>query len=483
MQPIRLNTKKMDRATRVSLVLAVLIHAAGWAAFREYLPGIRDHVFILLASDEIILDLEIGETYAVLPAAPRFAAFLVADEDRYDPDRFQPGAEKERPSEPAAEAAPVIAIRPDADMALPLDADFRVARVTATGWDRQTLLADPNVRITAGTTDLPAPSASKGSPVPAIAEERFVPSSQTPIMAEARPGALNMLEAATITAGESLDNPAGEESGIDFAMIRETPIMARRVVPDNPDAPFPEALVMTPPAAPAAGAKISHWLVEEERFDPREKETTVGQERNPLPPDADLGPARLLLAISGQATGPQPETQSQIANMQETRRRPPMREISETNPENALPPPLIIEESEPEPEPESEPEPEPEIEPEPEPEAESEPEEEAAPEPPDSASDAGEVMDTGKSISITRGYAAIYPERSRRRGETGTVVVSVEIDAEGRLSDIWVERSSGFPALDQAALDAFVGVRFRPAIRDGRPEVMVMEFPFEFVLH
>ena len=62
-----------------------------------------------------------------------------------------------------------------------------------------------------------------------------------------------------------------------------------------------------------------------------------------------------------------------------------------------------------------------------------------------------------------------YPMDSRRAREQGTVVLSVLLSTDGRVSDISVARSSGFSRLDRAALDAVRGWRWSPVVRDGNP--------------
>lgn len=44
-----------------------------------------------------------------------------------------------------------------------------------------------------------------------------------------------------------------------------------------------------------------------------------------------------------------------------------------------------------------------------------------------------------------------YPDEARRRGLSGSLVLSVRLDAEGRVQDIAIAQSSGEPVLDQAA--------------------------------
>nr|WP_281419514.1 energy transducer TonB [Falsiroseomonas tokyonensis] len=62
-----------------------------------------------------------------------------------------------------------------------------------------------------------------------------------------------------------------------------------------------------------------------------------------------------------------------------------------------------------------------------------------------------------------------YPYASRLRNERGRVTLRVEIDATGRVVDVQVLTSAGFPALDESAIRAVRGWRFEPAQRDGVP--------------
>lgn len=61
-----------------------------------------------------------------------------------------------------------------------------------------------------------------------------------------------------------------------------------------------------------------------------------------------------------------------------------------------------------------------------------------------------------------------YPSRAVRSGHQGLVVVDLEIDPDGRATRVTVERSSGFPLLDNAAIAAARQARYHPALQDGR---------------
>jgi periplasmic protein TonB len=62
-----------------------------------------------------------------------------------------------------------------------------------------------------------------------------------------------------------------------------------------------------------------------------------------------------------------------------------------------------------------------------------------------------------------------FPLLSRRAHESGEVVLRIVVDASGQLKDAWVQKSSGFARIDQAALQDIRSARFMPYVEDGRP--------------
>jgi protein TonB len=56
-----------------------------------------------------------------------------------------------------------------------------------------------------------------------------------------------------------------------------------------------------------------------------------------------------------------------------------------------------------------------------------------------------------------------YPPASRRAGEQGTVRLKVLVDTNGRPSNVTVSQSSGFPRLDEAAIQAVKKWKFEAA--------------------
>ncbi len=76
-----------------------------------------------------------------------------------------------------------------------------------------------------------------------------------------------------------------------------------------------------------------------------------------------------------------------------------------------------------------------------------------------------------------------YPAVSRRMGEEGVVVLSVYILADGRVADVKVKRSSGFPRLDESALKTVRHWRYVPAKKDGRAVAFRYVQPVRFSLN
>ena len=63
----------------------------------------------------------------------------------------------------------------------------------------------------------------------------------------------------------------------------------------------------------------------------------------------------------------------------------------------------------------------------------------------------------------------LYPAGSRRDGEEGTVRLRVLVDERGRPSEVQVTQGSGFPRLDDAAVDAVRRWRFQAATNGSTP--------------
>lgn len=160
-------------------------------------------------------------------------------------------------------------------------------------------------------------------------------------------------------------------------------------------------------------------------------------------------------------------------------------------PETAPPPPATLEEPIPVPqvnepaelslpEPETEPPPEilPEIPPAPDPEPELQ--KPVA----ESIDHDADLKPKGIETAASSAQALIptYPRLSRRRGEEGTVILSIIVSATGRPEQIDVVQSSGYTRLDKAAVSTARRSRFVPATRNGSPIQSSFEHRFIFNL-
>jgi protein TonB len=71
----------------------------------------------------------------------------------------------------------------------------------------------------------------------------------------------------------------------------------------------------------------------------------------------------------------------------------------------------------------------------------------------------------------------VYPARAKRAGEQGTAIVRAYVDASGVPVQVSIDKSSGHPALDEAAISAMRGARIRTSGR-----ALWVVGPFEFKL-
>jgi len=75
-----------------------------------------------------------------------------------------------------------------------------------------------------------------------------------------------------------------------------------------------------------------------------------------------------------------------------------------------------------------------------------------------------------------------YPDAARRSGEQGMVTLRVQVARDGAASRVAVEKSSGSPHLDAAALEAVKAWRFAPARQGGNAVESWMLVPIVFRL-
>jgi protein TonB len=75
-----------------------------------------------------------------------------------------------------------------------------------------------------------------------------------------------------------------------------------------------------------------------------------------------------------------------------------------------------------------------------------------------------------------------YPRRARRLGYEGIVMLKVLIDANGRVDDLTLLKSSGYTVLDRAALSAVRKWLFEPGTEGGIKKKMWVKIPVRFDL-
>lgn len=87
-----------------------------------------------------------------------------------------------------------------------------------------------------------------------------------------------------------------------------------------------------------------------------------------------------------------------------------------------------------------------------------------------------------KLLKRTKFVAPRYPPRALRAGIEGTVVIEATIGKDGKTKNIKVIRSSSFPILDQAAIEAIQKWEYTPTTIDGEPIELVLTVTVNFVL-
>lgn len=86
------------------------------------------------------------------------------------------------------------------------------------------------------------------------------------------------------------------------------------------------------------------------------------------------------------------------------------------------------------------------------------------------------------NVSYLNNPHPTYPKKSRRLNEQGKVILAVEVDLDGTVSQIKISLTSGYPRLDRSAIETVRSWRFIVGKKSGVPQKMWVNIPINFVL-
>ena len=103
------------------------------------------------------------------------------------------------------------------------------------------------------------------------------------------------------------------------------------------------------------------------------------------------------------------------------------------------------------------------------------------------ATETKEVLSESVNVSIARplykqNTSPRYPQRARRMGYEGLVMLKVLVDENGRVDDLEVLKSSGYAVLDRAAITSVKTWLFEPGTEAGKKKKMWVKIPVRFQL-
>ena len=112
---------------------------------------------------------------------------------------------------------------------------------------------------------------------------------------------------------------------------------------------------------------------------------------------------------------------------------------------------------------------------------------EDTPPPPPPSIDKKEIwVDYDNPPEVVGGFKEVakvlkYPESARKSGVTGFVDVTLQIDEDGKIVDSKIKKSLQ-PDCDKAALEALKAVKWKPALKKGKPVKVWITVPVKFAL-
>lgn len=74
------------------------------------------------------------------------------------------------------------------------------------------------------------------------------------------------------------------------------------------------------------------------------------------------------------------------------------------------------------------------------------------------------------AVFDARSCKAEYPKAALLNEEQGLVSMAFLVSAEGRVMESKLEKTSGSKSLDKAAISAITACKFKPGMKDGKPD-------------
>lgn len=97
--------------------------------------------------------------------------------------------------------------------------------------------------------------------------------------------------------------------------------------------------------------------------------------------------------------------------------------------------------------------------------------------------ESGGTKKSAKSgLRVVQRPAPSYPSSSRENKEEGLVVIKLVVLPSGHIDSVAVAQSSGYPALDQAALKAAEGIILKPGEDKTSSGPVILRVPYDFKL-
>jgi len=76
----------------------------------------------------------------------------------------------------------------------------------------------------------------------------------------------------------------------------------------------------------------------------------------------------------------------------------------------------------------------------------------------------------------------VYPDAARAKEQEGQVIIEALVDVDGKVIEVKVAKSCGYPSLDEAAKKAAWQWTFKPGKQRGEPVRVRVHIPFNFTL-